>query len=110
GRRGPRADHDEPRDRGADRPRARPRAGVRGAAARPGAAARSGARALSAFLAALQLADSALPVGRFAHSAGLESLVAAGSPGEEELYELAESHVVSSVAPLDGAALAHAHR
>jgi urease accessory protein len=65
---------------------------------------------LTSFLVALQLADSALPVGRFAHSSGLESLVAAGPLEEEELYELAESLIVSSVAPLDGVAVAHAHR
>jgi urease accessory protein len=65
---------------------------------------------LRGFLAALQLADSALPVGRFAHSAGLEALLATESLAEEELLELVESIVVSSAGPLDGTAVAHAHR
>jgi urease accessory protein len=44
------------------------------------------------------------------HSTGLESLVATGPLEEEELYELAESLIVSSVGALDGVAVAHAHR
>jgi urease accessory protein len=62
-------------------------------------------------LGALQLADSALPIGRFAHSYGLESLLA-DSPelGEAELGELVETAVRESAGPLDGVAVAHAHR
>jgi len=64
----------------------------------------------AAFLAALQLADSALPTGRFAHSAGLEALLDEGRPSEAELAELVESYVCEGIAPLDGVIVAHAAR
>jgi urease accessory protein len=61
--------------------------------------------------AALQLNDSALPIGRFAHSHGLETLLEDDpEAGEGEIAELVESLVTESVGPLDGVAVAHAHR
>ncbi|MGI9659226.1 MAG: urease accessory protein UreF [Gaiellaceae bacterium] len=63
-----------------------------------------------AFLTALQLADSALPTGRFAHSAGLEALLDGGVPSELELVEFVSSYVTEGVAPLDGVVAAHATR
>jgi urease accessory protein len=63
-----------------------------------------------AFLAALQLADPGLPIGRFVHSHGLEAWLA-GRPdaGEPELEELIASFILEGVGPLDGAAVALAH-
>lgn len=62
------------------------------------------------FLAALQFADSALPIGRFAHSYGLEAFLDANpDTGEEDLREVVESLVLRSAAPLDGAAIWHSH-
>jgi urease accessory protein len=65
---------------------------------------------LNGFLAALQLADSALPIGRFAHSLGLEALLAEEPLSEDELEELAASLVSESAGPLDGVAVAGGHR
>jgi urease accessory protein len=63
------------------------------------------------FLAALQLGDPSLPIGRFVHSHGLESWLAGRlDAGERELEELVCSVICEGVGPLDGAAVALAHR
>ena len=63
-----------------------------------------------AFLAALQLADSALPIGRFVHSHGLEAWLRDHPDATAEtLAELVEAFVGESVATLDAVVLAHAH-
>jgi urease accessory protein len=65
---------------------------------------------VDALLAALQIGDSALPIGRFAHSYGLETwLEDAPGAGEAEIGELVETLVLESGAPLDGLAVAQAH-
>jgi urease accessory protein len=65
----------------------------------------------AALLAAFQLGDSALPIGRFGHSLGLESLLADDPDANEGvIVEIIETIVVESVGPLDGVAVAHAHR
>lgn len=63
------------------------------------------------FLAALQLADGALPIGRFVHAAGLE-LVLRDEPhlSEDHLVELVQSHLALSAGSLDGVFVAEAHR
>jgi urease accessory protein len=67
-------------------------------------------RDTGSFLAALQLADSALPMGRFVHSYGLEAWVSADERIAAELVELIETALLEAIGPLDGAAVAHAHR
>jgi urease accessory protein len=63
-----------------------------------------------AFLRALQLADGTLPIGRFAHSYGVEAwLEAHPETGPDGLLELVRSTLTGSVATLDGAAVALAH-
>jgi urease accessory protein len=64
----------------------------------------------ASFLAALQLGDSALPIGRFVHSYGLEAwLRGHGDVEPETLAELVEAVVCEAVAPLDGILVARAH-
>ena len=63
-----------------------------------------------AFLRALQLADGTLPIGRFAHSYGVEAwLEAHPETGPDGLLELVRSTLTGSIATLDGAAVALAH-
>lgn len=63
------------------------------------------------FLSALLLGDSGLPIGRFAHSHGLEGLFDAEPDlTEQSLLELVETVIIESAGPLDGAACAIAHR
>lgn len=62
------------------------------------------------FLAALQLADSALPIGRFVHSYGLEAWLRDRAVVQPEtLMELIEASLCDAVAPLDGVLLARAY-
>jgi urease accessory protein len=64
-----------------------------------------------ALFAALQLGDSALPIGRFAHSYGLEALLADDPElGEKDVAELVESALCQGAPRLDGVAVATAHR
>jgi len=65
----------------------------------------------ASFLAALQLSDSVLPIGRFAHSGGLEALLRHDPEATEDaILELVATVVLGSVGPLDGGAVAEAHR
>jgi urease accessory protein len=67
--------------------------------------------AASGFLAALQLGDSSLPIGRFSHSLGLEALLGDdASLTEAQFAELLEAAIGEGIGPLDGTAVAHAHR
>lgn len=63
------------------------------------------------FLAVLQLADSFFPNGAYAHSQGLEGMVAQGwVSGAEEVHDYLSELLVGAVLPSDGVALFHAHR
>ncbi|UQU67590.1 hypothetical protein COUCH_15525 [Couchioplanes caeruleus] len=66
------------------------------------------------FLAAVQLADSAFPSGRYAFSHGLESFVQAGAmtagSGTHGLWSLLTDQLEHGIATADGIALAWAHR
>ena len=62
------------------------------------------------FLHALQMADGTLPIGRFAHSYGVEAWYEANPElGADALHELVRSALAGSVATLDGAGTALAH-
>lgn len=63
----------------------------------------------SQLLGALQLSDSALPIGRFVHSQGVEAwLHAHPSAGSAEITKLART-MVEATARVDSVFLAHAH-
>jgi len=67
--------------------------------------------AAAALLAAMQLGDSGLPIGRFVHSHGLEAWLREHAHASvDDLSQLVEVVVEEAVAPLDGAVLARAHR
>jgi len=62
-------------------------------------------------LAGFQLADGALPIGRFAHSGGAERWLSENPGASPEEFEQAVSvSLTEGVAPLDGSALNLAHR
>lgn len=64
-----------------------------------------------ALLAALQLGDSVLPIGRFAHSLGLEAWLRDHEDATpDRIAELIEAVTSEAVAPADGLAVAYAHR
>jgi urease accessory protein len=65
----------------------------------------------SALQVLLHLSDSALPIGRLAHSFGLEPLVmSALIDGEEAVHDYLVSKLRDCIAPLDGVAVSWSHR
>ncbi|MGH8822740.1 MAG: urease accessory protein UreF [Rhodoferax sp.] len=66
--------------------------------------------ALSAFLGSLQLADSFFPSGLYALSYGLEAFTQAGLLKPADLEGLLADYLRHAIGPVDGAALACAHR
>ena len=65
----------------------------------------------STFLAALQLADSFFPTGMYAHSHGLESMVARGwIKRPDDVAQYLHNLLTWSILPCDGVALLNAHR
>jgi urease accessory protein len=67
--------------------------------------------ASTAFLTSLQLADSALPIGRFVHSYGLERWFQENPQADDDaLRQLIHETLRDAVAPLDGVAVTHAAR
>ena len=64
---------------------------------------------MTGLLGALQLSDSALPIGRFVHSQGVESwLYSHPDAGTAEIGDLART-MVDTTSRVDGVFLAHAH-
>lgn len=65
---------------------------------------------IAELLRASQLGDSALPIGRFAHSSGAEQwLDSHPAASEAQFDEFARCTVIEGIAPLDGVATAAAH-
>ena len=65
----------------------------------------------SSFLAALQLADSFFPSGMYAHSHGLESMVARGwVQNAADVQQYLHNLLTWSILPCDGVALLNSHR
>jgi len=62
-------------------------------------------------LTLLNLADSALPIGAYSHSWGIETWVQSGAlTGADEVFSSIRSLLILSLGPLDGAACALAHK
>jgi urease accessory protein len=62
------------------------------------------------FLAALQLSDSGLPIGRYVHSMGLEGILEELPKKSGEIREVVEAVLLHGLGRSDAVASAHAHR